>query len=118
MRLDDFIQDALIQIATGVAEANKSLTDSDNPNGNLPFLMQRGNDGGQTTGIAFDIAVTTKHGMQASANGKGSIFIANAEFDANGSYDREQVSRIKFTIGVDSRLGYALINLKKTDSNT
>lgn len=117
MRLDEFIQDALFQIANGVIEANKKLTCVENPKSNIPFLIQRDNDSERNTGISFDIAVTTSHELKTSANGKASIFIADAKLDANGTYEREQTSRIKFTVGVDSRIGYALDKLsqKKDD---
>jgi hypothetical protein len=113
MQLDEFIETVLIQIASGVANANTKLTGSDNPTGNIPFLMNRGNDSGQTTGIAFDVAVTTKSSMEGEGGGKFKLFVADASLNGKAGYEKEQISRIRFTVGVDQRLGYPLQSLKK-----
>ena len=113
MQLDEFIQGALTQIAEGVYRANVKLLGTEAPTGNIPFLMELGNEGGKATGIAFDVAVTTKAAAQGEGSGKFRIFVVDASADGKASFEREQVSRISFTVGVDKRIGYAFAGWKQ-----
>lgn len=117
VQLDEFIENALVQIANGVFQANRRLTKTDEPKGTVPFLLHRGNDGGQTTGIAFDVAVTTRLSAEVDVDGKASIFVVDAALDTNASYHREQVSRLRFIVGVDTKLGYGLNTLVQSKSD-
>jgi hypothetical protein len=113
MQLDEFIESVLIQIASGVANANGKLTGSEDPIGAIPFIMNRGNDSGHTTGIAFDVAITTKSTGTGGGRGKFRLFVVDADLNGKAGYEKEQFSRIQFTVGVDQRLGYSLLSLKK-----
>lgn len=113
MKLDKFVEDVLVQIATGVTNANVRLTRCSHPTGNVPFLMQRGNDSGSTTGVAFDVAITTKSTAEAQGQGQLQIVVAEVNLDGKLSRENERISRIKFTVGVDQRLGYCLENLRQ-----
>jgi hypothetical protein len=114
MRLDQFVEDVLVQIATGVTNANVRLTGCSRPTGNIPFLMHRGNDSGSTTGVAFDVAITTKWTAEAQGQGQFQLAVVEANLDGKLSHENERVSRIKFTVGVDQRLGYALDDLRRS----
>jgi hypothetical protein len=111
MQLDEFIENAHYQIADGLYRVNKRLTGNDQPSGNIPFLMDIAS--GESSRIAFDVAVTTKSTAQGEGGGKFRIFVVDAGVDGKLGYEHEQISRIKFTVGVDRRLGYALEGLKK-----
>jgi hypothetical protein len=113
LQLDEFIENALVQIASGVLNANVRLTGSNDLTGNVPFIMQRGCDSGESTGVSFDVAVITKTSTQAEAGGKFRIFVVDAAVDGKLKYERENISRIKFKVGVDKRLGYEFNGLKK-----
>jgi hypothetical protein len=112
MQLDDFIENVLTQIASGIANANAKLTGSNERTGILPFIMHRGNDSGITTGIAFDVAVTTKSSLSGEGGGKFRLFVVDSSLNGKVSCDKEQISRIRFSVGVDQRLGQPLQTLK------
>lgn len=81
--------------------------------GVLPFIMQRGNDSGETAGVAFDVAVTTKSSLSGEGGGKFQLFIVDSSLNGKVSYDKEQISRIRFSVGVDQRLGQPLQRMKR-----
>ena len=112
MQLDDFIQSALVQIATGVYQANATLTGKKSPTGNVPFLVTSGSNGGKPTGVAFDVAVTSRTTAQGEGRAKLKIFVVDASADGKLSHEHERVSRISFTVAIDSRLGYEPEGLK------
>lgn len=105
MKLDEFIKSALVQIANGVSQANAELIGGDDPRGNLPFLMHAGNDGGHKSGVAFDVAVVTMLSSEGKGEGGASIYVVDAQLSAEAKYSHEQVSRIRFTVGVNKWLG-------------
>jgi hypothetical protein len=110
MQLDEFIQTALFQIASGVYKANVAITTEADPRGDIPFLMDVGGDGK----VNFDVAVTTKSTIEGGGGGKFKIFVVEANTDGKGSYEHERVSRITFAVGVDQRLGYLKPGFQKT----
>jgi hypothetical protein len=113
MQLDDFIENALVQIALGVTAANDRLKSPDSQKEALTYIMQRGCNLGESTGVSFDVAVITKASKEAKGGGKFSIFVVDAGVDGKLNYEREQISRIKFMVGVDKRIGYPLSGIKK-----
>jgi hypothetical protein len=58
MELKAFIKETLVDIGQAIREANAEI-------GNDPFMLRR-TEQGKTTGIEFDVAVTTKAGSGAA----------------------------------------------------
>lgn len=115
MKLEAFIQKALVQIAKGVYGANLELTGTESPTGTVPFLMQRGNAAGETTGVAFDVAVVSESTTQGDVAGRFNIHVVDANIEGKVGRQNREISRIKFTVGVDQRLGYALDSFRQQE---
>ena len=107
MQLDDFIRESLVQIARGVYQANVDLRVDPNLTGNVPFLIDLDEDGK----VVFDVAVTTSHSAEASGGGKFRVLVVDAAADGKAQFQLERVSRLRFSVGVDQRLGYKLPGL-------
>ncbi len=98
MKLKDFIQNTLVEIAEGVRGANKQITDG---KGSV-FCLRFTRGDSKTSGVEFDVAVT------ASKEGKDSsgFMVALVNLGAGAKAERatgnEMAHRIKFEVGLDT----------------
>jgi hypothetical protein len=106
MELKEFLKTTLLEISQGVKEANEKSAD-----GEKMFRILKGYEGkltqfhGQNPGlIYFDVAVSA--GGSAEKSGKAGVFIKVIEFGGNikGSEYNENISRIKFCVGIDKEI--------------
>jgi hypothetical protein len=102
VELKDFIRDALVQIATGIREANSELKKPDDHQYDPFILRQNTGDYSKIPGIRFDVAVTAGTKQQDKAH--FFVFMANIGGGANTEKAKsdELYHRIQFEVGLDS----------------
>lgn len=107
MELQEFITETLLEISSGVREANnKRLGENANsPEAPRAFFLRPGSKSENGTGIEFDVAVTTKKSGKGKAGAKLKLSVVEAELGGGGEISKESVSRIKFTITVGQWVG-------------
>lgn len=94
MELKAFIKASLVEISQAIHEANEEhKTEQRVEQG--PFMLRHA-DQGQTTGIEFDVAVTTKAGSGA----KGGITVWGFGVGGDKHKTNENASRIRFTVAI------------------
>lgn len=108
MNLENFIKETLVQITKGVTNANLEITGAEKLKGTIPFIMQRGAGENSNTGIHFDVAISAKSEGKGKAGGKFRLFVVDADLEAGGGMSKESISRVKFSVAVDKRIGYNL----------
>lgn len=86
MELKAFIKESLVEIGQAIHEANAEIANS-------PFMLRR-TEPGKTTGIEFDVAVTTKE----TSGVKGGISVMSVGIGADRHDANESVSHIRFTV--------------------
>ena len=86
MELKAFIKESLVEIGQAIHEANAEIENS-------PFML-RHTEQGKTTGIEFDVAVTTKE----TSGVKGGITVWGIGIGATAQDANEKVSHIRFTV--------------------
>jgi len=89
MDLKDFIAKTLISIKEGVAEANKSTGNAYKINSEAKV-------------VNFDIAVEVSKEGKTEAGGGLRIHVVEAKLGKNNTSKESNVSRINFTVGVNS----------------
>lgn len=98
MELNEFITNVLVEIATGVENANKKLT-------NHAFEIEAFRREKETGYIAFDLAVKTSDA--SGKNAKGGIQVLNlgigGKFEKTSTH--ESANRIKFYILPSKNIG-------------
>ena len=107
MDLDEFVRESILQITSGLREANEALLTK---NGKQPadrryVFLKPGSDKERGTGLEFDVAVTTRSEMKGNAGAKVRLAVVDAEIGGGGGSSKEAVSRIKFVVSVDQWLG-------------
>lgn len=104
IELRDFVKNTLVQIATGVSEANKEMHEKHGGEyTQAPFRLHKnlGDHAKSMPGISFDVAVTASSGTADKAGAKISvtqIFGIGGSIEAS-SEDR-YVHRIQFVVGL------------------
>ena len=99
VKLKDFIQNTLVEIAQGVSAANKQLTEG---KGSVFCLRYNRGDNSKTPGIKFDVAVTaTKEGKDTSGFMVALVNMGGGA-KAERSMGNEMAHRITFEVGLDT----------------
>jgi hypothetical protein len=86
LELKAFIKESLVEVGQAIHEANAEIEDG-------PFMLRRTQEG-KTTGIEFDVAVTTKE----TSGVKGGITVWGLGIGGNAEDANEKVSHIRFTV--------------------
>lgn len=111
MKLKDFVRESLVQIATGIDEANKALQGTSavvNP-ANIQAFSTEAKAYGRVNKaftekdslvelIQFDVAVTTEAGTQTGGGIKISIASVGVGTEGKSTGSQSRESRIKFSI--------------------
>ena len=105
MDIESFIYESLCQIDRAIVRVNQELTHCEKPTEKLPFIIQSG-DISNKSGIEFDIAVTVENNDAASGGVKASLSVVSLDIGGKSSESFQHVSRVKFVIFPDSRIGY------------
>ena len=110
MELQSFIKNALVQIATGVQEANETMFEKDKDGENAhnvykksPFRLYSnlGDRAKQHPGIDFDVAVAVQSDNKVDGGAKIAVLnVVNIGGGAEASDSHSIQHRIKFSIGL------------------
>ena len=103
MELSDFITEALTQISTGIKNANQKIQEaSGNADVKAIFTLRPGSQQYQGAGVDFDVAITTVKGGDAKGAAKVKVAVFEAEISGGGSVQKENISRVRFTVTVNN----------------
>jgi hypothetical protein len=108
MDIETFVKESLVAIASGVKGANKALNDAaGGPNRNTFFVMNQASNtvGNRPTTFDFDLAVTATKEGAGGGGGKINLAIAEVSLDGKAKLTQESVSRIKFSVKIDTPIG-------------
>lgn len=97
MDLQNFIKQTLVSIKTGVAAANKDLGAE---KGKPVYAIYSRNDGE----IVFDVAVTVSAETKKNKQGSLRVAVVGIGADKKDTDAEQTVSRIKFSVKVDSTI--------------
>ena len=100
VELRDFIRLTLLDIASGLREANEAYKVSQ-PSSENAFFLTPGRDDKEGTGVHFDVAVTSS----MRTGGNAGIKVWNAGLGGERQRARENVSRIRFTVTIRHYVG-------------
>jgi hypothetical protein len=104
VELQTFIQDALVQIASGVVGANKEMRKSEMAKyTNSPFRLHSnlGDNAKRHPGVDFDVAVSVESGRTTEGAGKIAVMdIVKIGGGAESSNSQSVQHRIKFSVGL------------------
>jgi hypothetical protein len=89
-----------------VNAANRQILGTDDLHGKLPYLVPIGGNEKEGKGIHFDVAVTAKAEGAGKTGAKVRLYVVDADIEAKGGISNETISRVRFNVAVDSRLGY------------
>ena len=105
MELDKFIKETLVQISSGIKQANDEIDKGrESKDGkDLPkvFLLRPGSKQERGAGVAFDIAVTTQKDTGGKGGAKVRLSVVEADLGGNKSSSHQNVSRIQFSVNVN-----------------
>jgi hypothetical protein len=108
MELQTFIQDALVQIASGVVGANKEMRAAGMAKyTNSPFRLHSnlGDNAKKHPGVDFDVAVSVQSGSKAEGSGKIAVMdIVNIGGGAESTNAQSIQHRIKFSVGLHNNV--------------
>ena len=101
VELRDFIRNALVEIASGIREANKELKDPARPS-DAPSFTLRSNrgDSSRIPGITFDIAVTATKNQKDKAGFMVALASIGGGAATEKGFGGETAHRIKFEVGI------------------
>src|SRR5262249_35381314 len=104
----DFVRESLIEIACGVREANAEINRLRSGEPGIPtttFILDswRGDTGG--TKVDFDIAVSLTHESKGEGSGRLMVSVVEASLGKEKISGSEQVSRLRFSVVVESVVG-------------
>jgi len=99
VELNEFVRNALVQIAEGVREAQKEMDEKKWGTRIAPSRVAQGTPSGETQLVEFDVAVTVS--ADSGTSGKAGLQVFSV-LEASGgkakTSSRSEVSRIKFGI--------------------
>ena len=100
VELKDFIRDTLVQIASGISEANVVLKNPEQNRYDSFVLRHNRGDSSKIQGISFDIAVTASK----SQTDKAGFKVALVSIGGGAGFEKgavaEAVHRIRFEVGI------------------
>ena len=101
IELSKFIENALVQIAQGITDANLQLRDPEKQRHSMFSLRRNIGDSAKIQGIKFDVAITTdKHQKD-----KAGFFVALANVGGGANTEKskgnELFHRIQFEVGLN-----------------
>ena len=98
MELNEFITNVLVEIATGIENANKKLTNS-------TFAIEAFRREKETGYIAFDLAVKTSDASEKGAKGGIQVLNLGISGKIEKTFTHESANRIKFYILPSKNIG-------------
>lgn len=103
MELSDFITEALTQISSGIKRANQQISEaSGNTEGTPVFMLRPGSQQERGAGVDFNVAITTVKGGGGKGAAKVKVAVFEAEISGDGGGQKENVSRVRFTVTVNN----------------
>jgi hypothetical protein len=102
MELKEFISDTLVQLAAGIAEANRRLSNSSSADRNAHFWIRSSSD--FPNQVEFDIAVTASEKESAAGGGQIKVWSVAAGGGKEKQSGSESISRISFKVAVADTL--------------
>ena len=109
MELDAFIKETLVQISSGIEQANQELAPGRVKEDGTPlpklYLLPPGALKEQGNGVHFDVAITSR--MEDEGKGGAKVKLAVVEADLGGKIktSEQAVSRIQFSVKVNQYHG-------------
>lgn len=105
MDLKEFIENALVDIAGGIENAQKH----EEYGGNVAPSQIAGHDFPEGQGVStkaritstviqFDVAVTVENSVSGKGTGKGAIWVAEAKGELSAERSSSSITRIKFSV--------------------
>ena len=105
MELAEFIKGSLVEIATGVQDANAELMSKFSWKAR-PFVLQsRGMTKDGKSFVEFDVAVTAATAEASTGGGGLHISVLRAGLESSDNRSEERVTRIKFQVTIDGEVG-------------
>lgn len=99
IELSEFIKKTLVDIVTGVKEANNELQ---HDGVSTHFILTRTAEGGKSAkGISFDIGVNATKGQKDKAGFSISLVQLGAGANVEKAAESEMVQRISFDVDID-----------------
>mgnify|MGYP000170947142 CR=1 FL=1 len=110
VELQDFVHQSLVQIAKGIAYANKDLS-SKVEDVESHYLMENGKNDQNTQvkkphTVSFDIAVTSASKIDVVSGVSSKIYVADANVEGSLGRETKSVSRVQFEVIVNKTVGY------------
>lgn len=105
MELDEFVEQALVQIVKGIQNANEKL-EPGKEKAAQPFVLHHSlGDHPQAPHVEFDVAVTTQTKGSGGAKVDAKLHVVSVGLDGSYTGAKESVSRVKFSIVVKQHQG-------------
>ena len=108
MNLQEFVRESLLELSAGISEANietRKRATSDAFKEATRFIIRGSHLGQPGSLIDFDIALTLTKEAQAGGGGRLNISVVDLGGGRETSQSDERVSRIKFSVEVQERIG-------------
>ncbi len=102
VELKNFIKSALIDIATGIKDANAELKNPEKEEYEVFSLRRNVGDNAKIPGIQFDIAVTAAKNQKDKAGFMITLVNIGAGANIEKAMNNEMVHRIRFEVGIDN----------------
>jgi hypothetical protein len=101
IELKDFIRDTLVQIASGITEANDEVKDRSGEGPRMPFSLRRNiGDSSRIPGVSFDIAVVATKNQKDKAGFMVALASIGGGAATEKGFGGETAHRIKFEVGI------------------
>ncbi|MFO0389705.1 MAG: hypothetical protein ACK502_08335 [Alphaproteobacteria bacterium] len=109
VELSDFIRDTLVEIATGITQANEKISKLQNAQHTHSYYSLRTNigDNAKIPGVQFDVAVTATNSKSGDAGVKVKLAVIGIGGKREDTISNEMMQRIKFEIGVRREIGFS-----------
>ncbi len=101
IELKDFIRDALVQIASGINEANQAVRAERQNRAGAFMLRANIGDAAKIPGVAFDIAVTATKNQRDKAGFMVALASIGGGAATEKGFGGEATHRIKFEVGIE-----------------
>lgn len=107
MELKEFVTQSLVQIVSGIKQANKEIAGIENPTAenNAFLLFSSVGDKPKAPHVEFDVAISTKADNKATVGASAKLYVVSLEAGGSSSTIKENVSRVKFAVLVKEHQG-------------
>lgn len=101
MRINEFVEETLVQVVESIQEANGRLKSVVAESQLNIFGLAPGMKASEGCGIEFDLAVSTRSLARGEAGSGSALEVVGIKFGGAGSRENENVSRVRFYVSVD-----------------